>query len=119
MPDCLSREPTTVLHLASIAPEVTHRRFRWNLGYRMRSAILSKLAAPVRICSIASGLGETVDRSAIANSSILPGSSGRRRWVFIQAFWCDSSLEYSLRANLGGQGEVELRSGMIPNTISG
>src|ERR1019366_3506113 len=55
MPDCLQREPITVLQPASMTPEPTNRCWLRNSGYRMRSAFLSKYSASVRILLANSG----------------------------------------------------------------
>src|ERR1700686_4178890 len=56
MPDCLSRDPITVLHPASITPEPMNNPCFRNLGYRMRSLLRSKYPASVRRISRNSGL---------------------------------------------------------------
>src|ERR1700677_2045353 len=67
MPDCLSREPITVLHPASMTPEPTNKCWRRNLGERMHSALLSKYAVSMRNFSMTSGL---VDASALARIDV-------------------------------------------------
>src|ERR1700744_1883592 len=55
MPDCLSREPITALHPASMTPEPTKRSCFRNSGYRMRFRLLSKHSASLRMVLMSSG----------------------------------------------------------------